>query len=146
MRSLLLAVLLALGLPRVAAAQVQQPREFVVVVNSFNPFVVIQGEQLARLFLKKDSTWMNGQVAYPVDQGENALIRERFASSVLGKTMTAVRSYWRQRVFSGEATPPPALETDAAVIEFVRRNPYAVGYVAATTPLGANVRVIRVEQ
>ena len=146
MRSLLLAVVLALGLPHVAAAQVQQPNEFVVVVNSFNPFIVIRGEYLARLFLKKDSLWMNGQTAYPVDQADAAPIREQFASSVLRKNIGALRSYWRQRVFSGEAIPPPSLDNDAAVLEFVRRNPYAVGYVSAATPLGANIRAIRVEQ
>jgi ABC-type phosphate transport system substrate-binding protein len=146
MRSLLLAVVLALGLPHVAAAQVQPPREFVVVVNSFNPFIVIRGEILARLFLKKDSLWMNGQTAYPVDQADTAPIREQFASSVLRKNIGALRSYWRQRVFSGEALPPPSLDNDAAVLEFVRRNPYAVGYVSAAAPLGANIRAIRVEQ
>lgn len=148
MKPMLLATVLALGLPQLAAAQAQTPgpREFVVVVNSFNPFVVIQENALARLFLKKDSVWMNGQAAYPVDQSESATIRERFATGVLGKSMSAVRSYWRQRLFSGEAVPPPALDTDAAVLEFVRRNPYAVGYVAASTPLGPNVRALRVEQ
>ena len=146
MRSLLLTVVLALGLPHIAAAQDQPPKEFVVVVNSFNPFVVIRGENLARLFLKKDSLWMNGQTAYPVDQADTAPIREQFASSVLRKNIGALRSYWRQRVFSGEALPPPSLDNDAAVLEFVRRNPYAVGYVSAATSLGANIRAIRVEQ
>jgi hypothetical protein len=45
-------------------------------------------------------------------------------------------------IFSGKAVPPPALDTDAAVVEFVRRNPYAVGYVSPTTVLGSDVRVI----
>ena len=146
MKSLLLTVVLALGLPQLAAAQVQPPKEFVVVVNTFNPFVVIRGEDLARLFLKKDTVWMNGQTAFPVDQAETAQVRERFVSNVLRKNMSAVRSYWRQRVFNGEAVPPPALDTDEAVLEFVRRNPYAVGYVSATTPLGASIKAIRVEQ
>ena len=146
MKTLFIAIALSLGLSHVAAAQVQQPKEYVVVVNSFNPFVVINGDYLARLFLKKDSTWMNGQTAYPVDQADQARIREQFASTVLGKSMGAVRSYWRQRVFSGESVPPPALDTDAAVLEFVKRNPYAVGYVSVATTLPANVRAIRVEQ
>jgi len=148
MKSLLLAVVVALGLPHVAAAQggATPAKEYVVVVNSFNPFVEIQHDYLARLFLKKDTLWMNGQTAYPVDQADNAPIRERFATNVLGKNMGAVRSYWRQQVFSGQAVPPPSLDNDEAVLEFVRHNPYAVGYVAASTPLGANIRAIRVEQ
>jgi len=145
MKALFLGIVLALGLARDVRAQAQQPREYVVVVNSFNPFIVVKGEYLARLFLKKDSLWMNGQTAFPVDQADNAVVRERFAVTVLGKNMGAVRSYWRQRVFSGESVPPPALDTDAAVLEFVRHNPYAIGYVSPATPLGANVRAIRVE-
>jgi len=145
MKALFLGIVLAAGLARDARAQAQQPKEYVVVVNSFNPFIVIKGEYLARLFLKKDSLWMNGQTAFPVDQADNAVVRERFAVTVLGKNMGAVRSYWRQRVFSGESVPPPALDTDAAVVEFVRHNPYAIGYVSTATPLGTNVRAIRVE-
>lgn len=147
MKSLMLAVVVALSLPRMSAAQAATPaKEYIVVVNSFNPFVVIQHDYLARLFLKKDTLWMNGQIAYPVDQADNAPIREKFASTILGKNMGAVRSYWRQQVFSGQAVPPPSLDNDEAVLEFVRHNPYAVGYVAASTPLGANIRAIRVEQ
>ena len=54
----------------------------------------------------------------------------------------SVKSYWQQQVFSGRAVPPPALDTDAAVLEFVRQHPYGVGYVSASTPLTSEVRVI----
>ena len=122
----------------------QQEKEFVVIVNAFNPFITIRSDSLSRLFLKKSTTWSNGQEAQPVDQSEASTLRRRFTSRVLNRDTESVRSYWQQMVFSGRAVPPPALDNDAAVVEFVRQHPYAVGYVSPTTLLPSDVRVITV--
>lgn len=121
-----------------------QDRDFVVIVNTFNPFVEIRAEELSHLFLKKATTWSNGQAAMPVDQREDSPLRRRFASRVLNKDTMSLKSYWQQMVFSGKAVPPPSLDSDAAVLEFVRHNSYAVGYVSAATPLPSDVRVLAV--
>jgi ABC-type phosphate transport system substrate-binding protein len=136
-----LALLASAVLPGRARAQ---DRDFVVIVNTFNPFVEIRAEELSHLFLKKAATWSNGQAAMPVDQREDSPLRRRFTSRVLNKDSMALKSYWQQMVFSGKAVPPPALDSDAAVLEFVRHNPYAVGYVSSATPLSSDVRVLAV--
>jgi ABC-type phosphate transport system substrate-binding protein len=143
MRKTLIALALLLGAagPRPAGAQ---DRDFVVIVNTFNPFVQIRAEELSHLFLKKAATWSNGQAAMPVDQREDSPLRRRFAARVLNKDTMSLKSYWQQMVFSGKAVPPPARDSDAAVLEFVRHNPYAVGYVSAATPLSSDVRVLAV--
>lgn len=121
-----------------------QEKDFVVIVNSFNPFVTIKADDLSRIFLKKSATWSNGQAAQPVDQPEGSNLRRRFTARVLNRDTGSVKSYWQQQVFSGRAVPPPALDSDAAVLEFVRQHPYAVGYVSTATPLTSEVRVIAV--
>jgi ABC-type phosphate transport system substrate-binding protein len=121
-----------------------QDKDFVVIVNAFNPFVEIRADDLSRIFLKKTVTWSNGQAAQPVDQPEGSNLRRRFTARVLNRDTGSVKSYWQQQVFSGRAVPPPALDTDAAVLEFVRQHPYGVGYVSASTPLTNEVRVIAV--
>jgi len=121
-----------------------QDKDFVVIVNAFNPFVTIKADDLSRIFLKKTATWSNGQAAQPVDQSEGSNLRRRFTARVLNRDTGSVKSYWQQQVFSGRAVPPPALDNDAAVLEFVRQHPYGVGYVAASTPLTSEVRVIAV--
>ena len=121
-----------------------QEKEFVVIVNAFNPFVTIRADSLSRLFLKKSTTWSNGQEAQPVDQSEASALRRRFTTRVLNRDTESVKSYWQQMVFSGRAVPPPALDNDAAVVEFVRQHPYSVGYVSPTTALPSDVRVITV--
>jgi len=142
MRRALIALALVAG--AVSAPLHAQEKEFVVIVNSFNPFVIIRADSLSRLFLKKSTMWSNGQEAQPVDQSEASQLRRRFTTRVLNRDTESVKSYWRQMVFSGRAVPPPALDNDGAVVEFVRQHPYAVGYVSATTPLPSDVRVITV--
>jgi len=121
-----------------------QDKDFVVIVNAFNPFVTIRADDLSRIFLKKSGTWSNGQAAQPVDHPEGSNLRRRFTARVLNRDTGSVKSYWQQQVFSGRAVPPPALDSDAAVLEFVRLHPYAVGYVSASTALTSEVRVIAV--
>ena len=42
----------------------------------------------------------------------------------------AIKKYWQQKVFSGEAAPPPEVATEADVLAQVRSDPAAVGYVS----------------
>jgi len=142
MKRALIALALAVG--AVSAPLQAQDKEFVVIVNAFNPFVTIKADDLSRIFLKKTATWSNGQAAQPVDQPEGSNLRRRFTSRVLNRDTGSVKSYWQQQVFSGKAVPPPTLDTDAAVLEFVRQHPYAVGYISTSTPLTNEVRVIAV--
>ena len=138
----LMAALLVVGAAVFARPASAQEKDFVVIVNAFNPFVTIKVQDLSQLFLKKSGTWSNGQPAMPVDQAETSPLRRKFTTRILNRDVDAVRSYWQQMVFSGKAVPPPVLDSDAAVVEFVRHNPYAVGYVSPTTQLTADVRVI----
>ena len=142
MRMTLIALTLAVAALTAPAAA--QDKDFVVIVNTFNPFVTIRADDLSRIFLKKTATWSNGQAAQPVDQPESSTLRRRFTARVLNRDTASMKSYWQQQVFSGRAVPPPALDSDAAVLEFVRQHPYGVGYVSAATPLTSEVRVIAV--
>ena len=128
----------------VGTAGADESGEYYVVVNAFNPFTSITAEDLSRIFLKKRATWMNEQEAFPVDQHEQSAVRRTFSARVLNKDVASVKQYWQQQVFSGRAVPPPALESDEAVLEFVRSHPYGIGYVSRSATLGANVRTISV--
>jgi ABC-type phosphate transport system substrate-binding protein len=98
---------------------------------------------LARIFLKRKTSWPSGQAAVPVDQARNHALRESFGESVLDKSLERVESYWQAQVFSGKGTPPKGLSSDAEVIEYVRRWPGAVGYVSSNASTDG-VNVIRI--
>jgi ABC-type phosphate transport system substrate-binding protein len=61
-------------------------------------------------------------------------VHEEFLQAYIGKNDTAYRAGWRSLVFSGQASMPKSLDTDAAVVEFVAHNAGAIGYVGKATP------------
>ena len=69
---------------------------------------------------------------------------EEFLQVYIGKNDTAYRAGWRSLVFSGQASMPKSLDTDAAVVEFVAHNAGAVGYIGKATPHeGVKVLVVK---
>jgi len=59
---------------------------------------------------------------------------EEFLKAYIGKNDATYRAGWRSLVFSGQASMPKSLETDAAVVEFVAHNPGTIGYIGSGSP------------
>jgi ABC-type phosphate transport system substrate-binding protein len=128
-----------------AAALAQAPvasAPYRVIVHPHNPVVSADRRFIADAFLKKIVRWRHGESIRPVDL-ENSPVRRRFSDEVLGRSASAIRSYWQQQIFSGRNVPPPELENDQAVVRFVLRNPGAIGYVSGQAEL-AGARVLQV--
>ena len=117
-----------------AAVAAEQP--FEVIVHPEDEITSISKAELSKIFLKRLRTWKNGVRARPVDQVPEAPIRESFSKTVHGRSVDAIEVYWKRMIFSGRGVPPDELGDDEAVIEFVRANPGAVGYVDASADLG----------
>ncbi len=102
---------------------------FQVVVHPDNPAAEIEPSELARMFLKKTTQWPDGTPIQPVDQEPESPTRQQFSHRVLGRGVTSIKTYWQRLVFSGRDVPPPVLASDLEVLDFVRREPGAIGYV-----------------
>jgi ABC-type phosphate transport system substrate-binding protein len=126
-----IALLLAMALALAPSAPAQEGSR--VIVNSTNATSSLTEAELSRLFLKKTVAWPSGLTVTPVDQERTSDVRRAFSQKVHGKDADAVVSHWQTLVFSGRDTPPPIKGSDASVVEFVRANPGAVGYVSAGT-------------
>jgi len=114
---------------------------FVVIVRRDEQAAVLDRAFVADAFLKKRTRWPNDEVIHPVDQRREANVRHEFSQAVLKRSVEAVRSYWQQRIFSGRDVPPPEVDSDAAVIRYVRENPGAIGYVSRAVD-GDGIRVV----
>ncbi len=143
MRTLLI-VLLTLLLSVAALAQAPAPPPYRVIVNSRNSVASLDRSFLAEAFLKKVVRWPNGDAILPVDRDANASVRRAFSEDVLKRSLPAIRSYWQQLIFSGRNVPPPELDTDAAVLEYVSKHKGAVGYVSGTAAQAEGVKVVSV--
>jgi hypothetical protein len=133
---LLAMVLLASVAGRRARAQAPSPTPvYRLIVHPTNPIESVDRAFVPLAFLKKITTWSHGGVIRPVDLARDAPIRRRFSEEMLGRSVSAVKNYWQQMIFSGRGVPPPELGSDEDVIRYVLREPGAIGYVSAGVDL-----------
>jgi ABC-type phosphate transport system substrate-binding protein len=117
---------------------------FKIIVNKANRASALSKSEIADLLMKKTLQWSDGTPVLPVDQAVTAKVRADFTARILDKTPQAIKSYWRQQIFSGRGTPPVEHPGDAEVLLFVRNNRGAIGYVSESAPTdGVNVVEVR---
>lgn len=126
------------------SAAVAEELPFRVVVHASNPVVSVTRAELSAIYMKRRRSWPDGTEIVPIDRPPTSRLRERFSRDVHGKSVAYVTRYWQRLIFSGRAVPPREVRSEAAVLELVRRNAEAVGYVDARTPLGDGVKAIAV--
>ena len=118
---------------------------FKIVVNDANPVNSLSKSEVQRLFLKKTNQWEDGTQVKPIDLNPDSPVRINFTKDVLNKTVSAVKSYWQGKIFSGAGLPPQEVTTYNAVLEWVRNNPGSIGYVSSSTSVGSGVKVLTIE-
>jgi ABC-type phosphate transport system substrate-binding protein len=135
----------AAALMHATPAQAQaRERSVAVIVHAANPTGAMSTDKVSQIFLKREKSWPSGAAIAPVDREGSSSLRSSFARTFHDRSISALDNYWQQQIFSGRDAPPPVAESDAAVIEYVARNPNAIGYVSDGTDLPASVRVLQV--
>ena len=118
------------------AARAESPPEFRILINPENPATSLSREFVTDVFLKRTTRWHDGEQAHPADQRADTSVRKSFSDAVLRRSVSAVKRYWQQRIFSGRDLPPPELESDDAVVGYVLKHRGAIGYVSGSAKLG----------
>jgi ABC-type phosphate transport system substrate-binding protein len=140
----LLALLLGAPGQTVLAQARSGAQAYVVIINPNNPASAVDRQFLEDALLKKATRWPNGEVIRPVDLAASSPVRHAITADVLRRSVEAVKGYWQQRIFSGRDVPPPELDTDDEVVEYVLKYDGAIGYVSNGANLGG-ARVVPVE-
>jgi ABC-type phosphate transport system substrate-binding protein len=128
----------------VLLAQALVGQSYKVIVNTSNSTSSISKKDISDLFMKKKIKWDNGTAVMPVDLGASSKVRETFSQEIHGKSVGAIRSAWQQAAFSGTGSAPPEKTGDAEVIDYVKKNPGAIGYVTTSTKT-EDVKVIDIK-
>jgi ABC-type phosphate transport system substrate-binding protein len=131
MRNLNWCVLAALALGAGAANA-----EVVVIVNPANA-ASVSTEQIAALYLGNATTFPDGSTAALADQPESAGVRGDFYQKATGRSSAQAKATWARLTFTGKATPPKELKSDAEVKAFVASNPKAIGYIDSSAVDGS---------
>lgn len=112
-----------------------------VIVHAANPTKALVQKEVTDLYMGRARSFPNGDFALVFDLPRDHAVRDAYYQQLVGMTPAQVNSYWSRLMFTGQTMPPQPLPTEAAVIEMVRRNPSAIGYVASE-PTDRGVRVV----
>jgi ABC-type phosphate transport system substrate-binding protein len=89
------------------------------------------------------SASLGGSHVVPALQKQGAA-HEAFLAEYVGKSDAALSATWRSLVFSGQASMPKSVDSDAAMVDYVAKTPGAIGYIAKTSPHeGVKVLAVR---
>ena len=127
----MLIVMAALGMTSGAHAA-----DFKVIANAGIKVSEISANDLKDVFLATKTSLRDGTHVEPVWEKGGAT-HEAFLKEYVGKSDAAVGTYFRGLVFTGKASMPKSVATDADMVAFVEKTKGAIGYVAATTSTGS---------
>lgn len=139
MKKLLYAILLVASASIIAASAHAQ---IIIIANSSVKASDVSKNDLVDVFTGA-STSLKGSRVSPVLLNES-VHHELFLRQYIAKSDGPFRAGWKSLVFSGQASMPKSLPNDAAVVDFVKSNQGAIGYIDSGTPHdGVNVLTVK---
>jgi len=90
----------------------------------------VSADELKSVFLITKTSLSDGSHVEPVLEKGGA-VHEAFVKEYLGKSDSALQTYYRSLVFTGKASMPKTLGADAEVVAYVAKTKGAIGYVGA---------------
>jgi ABC-type phosphate transport system substrate-binding protein len=140
MKKLMMTILLVAA-ASIFAAQAQA--QAIVIANPSVKAADVSKDDLRDVFTGNSSSLKDGSHVTPVLLKGGAA-HDSFLSAFIGKNDTAFRASWRSLVFSGQASMPKSMDSDAAMVDYVAHNAGAIGYISKATPHeGVKVLAVR---
>jgi len=117
--------------------------DFYIVVGESSSQPSLTRTEALHLFMGRKRTLANGEVAQIFDMPADKSRRAGFYRALSGMSLAQITSYWARLMFSGQNLPPQSLRDEAAMIETLRRNPNAVGWLGSE-PTAKGLRTVLV--
>ena len=90
----------------------------------------ISVDELKNVYLQDTSSLKDGSHVEPVLEKGGAT-HEAFVKDYVGRTDSALQTYYRSLVFTGKGSMPKVLGSDAEMVAYVAKTKGAIGYVAS---------------
>ena len=114
----------------ICAAVTASAADIKVIANPNVGASSVSADELKGVFLATKTSLSDGSHVEPVLEKDGP-VHEAFVKEYLGKTDSALQTYYRSLVFTGKASMPKTLAADAEVVAYVAKTKGAVGYVSA---------------
>jgi ABC-type phosphate transport system substrate-binding protein len=134
---------LSLVLLGVYAAVTASAADIKVIANPSVGASSVSADEIKGVFLATKTSLSDGSHVEPVLEKDGPA-HEAFLKAYVGKTDTALETYYRSLVFTGKASMPKVLAADAEVVAYVAKTKGAIGYVSAGAST-AGVRTLEVK-
>ncbi|MCZ2495238.1 hypothetical protein GN316_00565 [Xylophilus sp. Kf1] len=134
----MLALLLATFTVRVGALTAEP---IFVVVSAQSAIRNLSQQDLLALYTGRTRTLAGGEPVTPVDQQRDGAARADFYQALTGMDIARINSYWARLHFTGQVQPPQTVIDDAAMVQRLRNDRSAIGYLTRE-PQDASVRVV----
>jgi hypothetical protein len=110
----------------------------IVVANAADKSIKLNRQQVRNLF-------MGGAVPYELEAislPSNNQTRVLFNTKVVGLTESRIQSYWAQMRFTGRKRAPKEIDDESSVLEYLKNNEGAVGYLPAGISVPDSLTVV----
>lgn len=115
-----------------------------VVVHAGSRVTSLTAKEVLELYMGRTRAFPNGDFALLFDMPRNSAVRADFYLALTGMNQAQINSYWSRLMFTGQTLPPQTLPDDAAMVDIVRRNPSALGYLGHAPAEGSGLRSVLV--
>ncbi len=100
-----------------------------VIVHPNNQITDLSIAQVQNIFFGKIKQFSTGQKATPYTLQQGQPGREEFTQVIMEKTEVEYRAYWARMIFTGRGRPPIELTTEQEVVDLIKKDEHAIGYV-----------------
>lgn len=113
--------------------------DFFIVVNQESKVPSLKIEDITDLYLGRKKVLGTVYIDQVLDRtGEE---RARFFAKVAQMRVSQVNAYWARLKFSGSMRAPERISSTQVLINKLRQNPQAIGYMVEPPPLDSGVKV-----
>jgi hypothetical protein len=117
--------------------------DFYIIVHASNSQRTMTQREVVDLFMGRSRAFVGGEFAIAFDLPRESPSRAAFYKALTGMSAAQVTSYWSRLMFSGQSMPPQPLPDETTMVEIVKRNPNAIGWVTRE-PADKQVRTVLV--
>lgn len=118
--------------------------DLAVIANPSMKLTEISAGELRDVFLGTKTALRDAGQVQPVLKKAGPELTE-FSTAYLGKTPSALLTYYRSLVFTGRWSMPVSLTSDEEVIAYVARTKGAIGFVHTAAAASSSVKTLKVK-
>lgn len=112
-----------------------------VIVSAQSSVQSLSQKEVVALYTGRSLTFPNGETAIPFDMAREGTARASFYQLLTGMDIARINSYWARLHFTAQVKPPKAMSDEKMMLDQVRGDAQAIGYMLHE-PRDASVRVV----